>query len=64
MCDYDCANFEFKGCPLKEIIMIKYLDQCPSLRLGILIIKMYLDIVSFKYQIPFNPSHHTIEQSD
>jgi hypothetical protein len=64
MCDYDCADFEFEGCPLEAIVMMRELDQCPSLRLGHLIIKMHLEIVSFNYQMPFNPSHNTTEQSD
>jgi hypothetical protein len=59
MCDNDCTDFEFEGCHLEEIVIMRELDQCPSLRLGHLIIKIHLDIVQFKYQIPFNPSHIT-----
>jgi hypothetical protein len=64
MCDYDCVDFEFEGCPLEAITIMRELDQFPSLQLGHLIIKMNLEIVYFNFQIPFNPSHNTNEQSD
>jgi hypothetical protein len=44
MCDYDYADFEFEGCPLEVNVMMRELDQCPSLRLGHLIIKMNLEM--------------------
>jgi hypothetical protein len=45
MCDYDYVNFKFEGCPLEEIVMMRELDQCPSLLLEHLIIKMHLETV-------------------
>jgi hypothetical protein len=64
MCEYDCVDFKFEGYVLEGIVMMRGLDQFPSLRLGHLIIKMYLDIVSCNYQILFNPSYHATGHSN
>jgi hypothetical protein len=31
MCEHECADFEFEGMFWEAIVMMKRLDQCPSL---------------------------------
>jgi hypothetical protein len=45
MCEHECTNFEFEEHRLEAIVMMKELDQCPSLRLGHLIIKMFKNCI-------------------
>jgi hypothetical protein len=45
MCACECADFEFEEYILEEIIMMKDLDQFPSLQLGNLIIKMFINSI-------------------
>jgi hypothetical protein len=45
MCEHECTDFEFEEHILEAIVMMKELDQCPSLRLGHLIIKMFKNCI-------------------
>jgi hypothetical protein len=45
MCECECTILEFEEYLFEEIVIIKELDQCPSLRLVHLIIKMFRNCI-------------------